>query len=133
MKRMSFPYENEERLKRKLPLCKIYLLGKNNRVPVRVLIDSGATDTILPINAAMDAGIKIPKLDFPIQYGGGQTNGVRIRTYFEIGARRLHADIVFVEKLEFPYGLLGRKGVFDEFNEVAFSERPLYPFVEFRW
>lgn len=131
---MSFPYQMVHYSKSSLPLCTIYILVKNERIPVRVLVDSGATDTVLPLNVAIDAGFEIPERLTPqVQYGGSQANGVEINTYFEIGGRRLSADFKYVEKLEFPYGLLGRRGVFNKFNEVAFSERPKCPLVEFRW
>ena len=42
-------------------------------------------------------------------------------------------DVVFVERLEFPYALLGRRGVFAQFREVAFIEKSNPPRVEFRW
>ena len=51
------------------------------------------------------------------------TLGRRVRAYIELEQRRWGAEIVFVERLDLPYGLLGRRGVFAQFNEVAFLER----------
>ena len=113
--RITFPYILVNRYGL-LPMFDIFVIGRNNeRIKTRVLVDSGATDIILPLSIAIDAGFKIPDpLDLPVQYGGSQTRGIRIETYFNIGTRRLHADIIYAERL-------------------AFSERPQYPLIEFRW
>ena len=130
MNTMSFPYD----LRYMLPICEIRVLGRYARIPARVLIDSGAEYTILPSSIAVDAGLDVPpQPNFRIQYGGSQSQGFKIRTYFEIGSDILNADIVYVEEPpQFPYGLLGRKGVFNRYNEVAFSERTRNRAVEFR-
>ena len=59
--------------------------------------------------------------------------GRRVRAYIELEQQRLDTDIVFVERLDVPYGLLGRRGVFSRFNEVVFLEKIRTPRVEFRW
>lgn len=98
------------------------------------MFDSGALLPIFPRRAAEDAGVSLPDApNFPIQYGGGVEQGRRVRAYIEIRQRRLDVEIVFVERLELPYALLGRRGIFGYFNEVAFLEKVATPRVELRW
>src|SRR5712692_9429601 len=48
------------------------------------------------------------------------TSGRRIRVHIELEHRRLDTEIIFVEQLVLPYGLLGRRTIFSQFNEVVF-------------
>ena len=50
----------------------------------------------------------------------------------EVAGKRLCADIIFVERLNCSFGLLGRLGVFAKYAEIAFCERVKHPFVSFR-
>jgi hypothetical protein len=116
-----------------LPLCEVIILGRIRRVPIRAVIDSGATHPIFPMSAAEDAGIDLIRgRPFPIAFGGSQTQGRLIEAYVEIAHRRFRLEIVFVEKLSIGYALLGRSTFFNQFNEVAFIERIRTPRVEFR-
>jgi hypothetical protein len=116
-----------------LPLCEVVILGKTRRVPVRAVIDSGATHPIFPTSAAEDAGIDLSRGRlFPIAFGASNSAGRLIETYVEIAHRRFRLEIVFVERLSIGYALLGRKTFFNQFNEVAFIERIKTPRVEFR-
>jgi hypothetical protein len=115
-----------------LPICNLHLLGPNGKVLVRALIDSGATHPIFPEKAAEDAGIGLPRYaNFTIRYGGSITPGRKVKAYMALGEVRWGAEVVFVERLDFPYALLGRIGVFAQFNEVTFLEKVKTPRVEF--
>ena len=117
-----------------MPLCDVYLIGPKDRARVTAAVDSGALYSVFPLRAAEDAGLVLPTVaNFPIQYGGSVTLGRRVRAYIELEYRRWSTEIVFVEKLDLPYGLLGRRGVFGQFNEVAFLEKIRTPRVELRW
>lgn len=116
-----------------LPLCDIFLIGRNQRARQRVLIDSGAVVSIFAERAAEDAGIALPpSRNFAVHYGSEKVWGRRVRVAFELQARRFDVDAVFVERLILPYGLLGRRGVFAGVNEVAFLERSAPQRVELR-
>ena len=56
-----------------------------------------------------------------------------MKVYVQLGDKRWNAEVIFVERLAFSYGLLGRKGIFNQFNEVTFLEKSKVPRVEFRW
>ena len=116
-----------------LPLCEIALLGRE-RVPVEVLIDSGAVLSVLPVKAAEDAKIVLPASpNFATQFGGSISPGWRQNVDVELHGHRWRLDAVFVEHLAFPYALLGRVGVFARFKEVTFVEKSHPPRVELRW
>jgi hypothetical protein len=109
-----------------LPICDVFLLGRHGRVHVQAVVDSGAVRPIFPLKAAQDAGFDLSKAHrYPIQYGASRTPGWILPVRLELGddGLRLDTSVVFVERLEFPYGLLGRVGFFDRFNEVAFLHK----------
>ncbi len=119
---------------RRMPICDLYLIGPRGRVTVRALVDSGATYSVFPIKAAEDAGIRLTAgLNLLVQYGGSDVLGRQVPAYLELKGRRFNADVVFVERLNFSFALLGRVGVFAQFNEVVFLEKIKNPRVEFRW
>jgi hypothetical protein len=131
---LSLPYRIAWGRPELLPLCDVYLIGPKERVRVTSVVDSGALCPVFPLRAAEDAGIVLPaSANCSIQYGGSVTLGRRVRVYIELKHRRWDTEIIFVEKLDLPYGLLGRQGVFGQFNEVAFLERIRTPRVELRW
>jgi hypothetical protein len=116
------------------PILQIHLLGPTKSVPVDVRLDSGADMPILPQHAAEDAKLILPAHpNVWIQYGGSKVPARRIQATMLIGTHRFRPDVAFVEKLEFPYGLLGRIGVFSQFNEVVFLEKLANPRIELRW
>jgi hypothetical protein len=109
------------------------LLGPKGRATFRALVDSGADYSVFPVKAADDVGIMLSAgTKTPVQYGGSTEVGTRLRAYIAIGAQRYRPEIVFVERLEFPFGVLGRAGIFSQFSEVAFIEKARTPRVEFR-
>ena len=117
-----------------LPLCDVYVLGPRGRARVTCVIDTGALYSHFLAGVAEEVGILLPTSpNHPIQYGESRSMGRRVRAYIELEQQRLDTDIVFVERLDVPYGLLGRRGVFSRFNEVVFLEKIRTPRVEFRW
>jgi predicted aspartyl protease len=117
-----------------LPLCDVQVLGPRGRARVTSVLDTGAVYSVFPARVAEDVGLPLPKSpNFTIQYGGSVTFGRRIRGHIELEQRRLDTEIVFVERLDLPYGLLGRRGIFSRFNEVVFLEKVRTPRVELRW
>lgn len=116
-----------------LPLCEVVILGKDRRVPVQAVVDSGATHPFFPVSAAEDAGIDLtaaPRMN--VTFGGSVTEGRSANVYVEIQRQRLMIRIVFVDDIKLGYALLGRDTVFNQFNEVAFLERTKVKRVQLR-
>ena len=59
--------------------------------------------------------------------------GRKVDATLILGDRRWRAAVVFAERLNYPYALLGRTSVFAQFKEVAFLEKVKTGRVEFRY
>ena len=89
-----------------------------------VLVDSGATFTILNINDARRIGIDWEQGKQQMIVVG---DGSFIPTYFhdlsiKIGEWQINAPIGFSERLGVGFNLLGRAGIFTEF-QVCFNDK----------
>lgn len=116
-----------------LPLCEVIILGRDRRVPIRAVVDSGASIPIFPESAAADAGLVLSRAQpWNITFGGSTTRGKLLETHIEISGHRLRTEIAFVERMSLDYALLGRRTVFNQFKEVAFIEKVASPRVELR-
>jgi hypothetical protein len=134
MRIQSHPYKIQAGRPDLLPLCDLHVIGPKGRVLQRIVFDSGAEFPIFPRRAADDAGIMLPSAPNSwVQFGGSIAQARRHPTYLELDGHRWAVDVWFVDRLELPYALLGRRGVFSQFNEVAFIERIRQPRVELRW
>ena len=132
---ISFPYQIQRGYPRPLPICDITLLGPQREVQLLALVDSGACDSVFLLSAAQDAGIDLARAGpQPIQYGNSEATGLRIKVQLRLQDELLCAEVVFVERLNFGWALLGRQGVFAHFGAVAFveNEKVRTPRVEFR-
>lgn len=108
-------------------------MGPVRTVPVIAAVDSGATHPFFLASSAADAGIDLAKArDFHVTFGGSETVGKIADCYLRIGERRLRVEVVFVEDIRLGYALLGRSGIFSQFNEISFLERSIDKRVEFR-
>jgi hypothetical protein len=109
-----------------VPLLDVFLLGSSGRVQISALVDSGAFRSVFPLTAAEDAGIDLSKaFRQKVRYGVSGSDGWVVPVRLELGedGPKIDASALFVERLEFPYALLGRIGFFDRFNEVAFIHK----------
>ena len=80
------------------------------------------------------AGIDLPREpNYCIQYGGSRVGARKVEAYIHVADQEMRVDVAFVDRLDLPYALLGRRGVFTRFREVAFLEKLAAPRVEFRW
>ena len=135
MRVATLPYRIVAGRPEQLPLCDVYVLGPLGRLLVTCVVDTGTMYPVFPQKVAEDAGLSlstVPKT-FRIQYGRNDDFGRLVRTHIELEQQRFDTEIVFVERLAFPYGLLGRRGVFSRFSEVVFLEKVRPPRVELRW
>ncbi len=134
MKTIRFNYEVYFGRKELFPFCYIHLLGKRGKVCLKALTDSGATYSVFPESAAEDAGLDLSDSfkEF-ILYGSGKVRAKRQTSYILLQDTRLKIDVFYVEKLEFPFVLLGRASFFNKFEEIAFMEKRKAPRTEFRY
>lgn len=119
---------------RQLPIVEVDVLSTGVGWPVQALVDTGAEYSVFPIQVAQDAGLALPRdHNFIIHYGGSSTAGRKIGTFIRIVGREMQIPIVYVDVLSLPYALLGRRGLFSQFEYVQFSERISNHTMTFAW
>jgi hypothetical protein len=134
MRVIPLPYRFQLGRTELLPLCDVHVLGPRGRTRVRAVVDSGAFEPVFHVGVADDAGISLRRSALVrVEYGGSTTLGRRTRVHIELEQHRFDTEIIFVEQLDLPYGLLGRRTIFSQFNEVVFLEKVSPPRVELRW
>ena len=117
-----------------LPVIELAVLGPRGTVTQLALVDSGADYPVFPKKTGEDIGLNLLAGRLAtVKYGGSDVVARVMRTHVRIGDEVCQPDIYFVEKLNFPYALLGRRGIFSKFNEVTFVERAKNPKIEFRY
>lgn len=115
------------------PLIDINLINGINSISLRALVDTGAYFSVFHKHFAEEVGIKLyPHNKVSIIYGSGETIGLSAIVYLKIREKIFKCKVVFVDKLESPFVLLGRYSLFSKFNEVSFCEKINPPIVEFR-
>jgi len=126
-----FPYKQINR--RYMPIIPITLYGSNIAISVEAYIDSGATFSVF--NYEIAGELKISLKDAREQYlvvgDGGFIPSRLIKIPVQIGSEKFISDIAFSEKLNIGFNLIGRQGIFEYFDEVAFNEKAKE--VSFRW
>jgi len=124
---MAFKYSYDLQSKSYLPLVEVLIYGPKENLNVKVLVDSGATFTILPNEIARRTGYKLSAGKIKtVMFGSGPQQSTELQVSMLVDSQFLkNVDVLFVESLPFGYGLLGRNCVFSKFNEIAFVERAL--------
>lgn len=100
------------------------------------IADSGADYPVFRATLAESVGIELPSEPNDwITYGAGGAWARRVSAQLAMGDKVWQTQIWFVDRLDLPYELLGRIGVFDKFDMVRFIEGPRTktPRLEFLW
>ena len=116
----------------RLPIVPITLFGRHENRQTEAYVDSGAIYSIFGIHLAEEIGLD------PIQgrrqlfrVGDGNTiKGYVFRIPVQVGDYKFRADIAFSDELKVGFNLLGRRGIFEAFDEVIFREK--HREIEFR-
>lgn len=134
MRIISFNYEIEPGVRYPFPICYPRLLGPKGDVIVRALADSGAYFSVFLEADAETAGITLPrKPNTTVRFGRSVVGGKQLTVGLAIREKQMTTEVIFVERLEFPYCLLGRMGVWGQFKQVVFIERGPTPRLQFRY
>ena len=124
MHSLVFPYKLIN--KRYIPIIPLILYGsKESKIRTEAFVDSGATYSIFSIDIAKNLmlNLKHAREQFFVVGDGSFIPAKIIKIPIEIGNKKIIADIAFSEKLNIGFNLLGRKDVFEHFDEVAFNEK----------
>jgi hypothetical protein len=126
-----FPYKLLYR--RWLPIIPVLLTWRGLSLRSEAYLDSGAFYSIFKIGVAAQLAVDLSRAkERMFVVADGSFIPARImKMPIEIGGKRKIADIAFSDRLNIGFNLLGRKDVFDAFDEVVFRESSRE--VEVRW
>lgn len=127
------PYQFDNVWRCMVPSCDVVVLGKECNSRLHVLIDSGATEPIFPVSIAEEIGLELSgPPDAEAHFGGSNSLGWRRPVQILLQGQRLDVTVLFAHNYRLRHGMLGRRGIFDRFSEVAFIDRADAPRTEFR-
>lgn len=131
MHSLVFPYKQIN--KRYMPIVPVILYGSSISLGVEAYVDSGATFSVFSYEIAheLKISLKDARTLYLVVGDGGFIPSKLIKIPIMIGAKKFVCDISFSERLGIGFNLIGRHGVFETFDEVAFNEKAKE--VSFRW
>ncbi len=127
---VTFPYQVQK--SRRMPIIPIILFGRTQSLAVEGYVDSGAFYSIFDMELAGKLGLE-PALGKKLMLivGDGSFIPTHIfRIPVKIGEKKFTSEIGFSDKLNIGFNLIGRKGIFENFDEVVFRENDQE--IEFR-
>lgn len=119
--------------RRWLPIIPVVLNWRGVSVRSEGYLDSGAFYSIFKMSVAAELGLDIShaKERMFVVADGSFIPAKLIKLPIEMGGRRRIAEVSFSERLNIGFNLLGRKDIFEGFDEVIFREARRE--VELRW
>lgn len=111
------------------PYATLVMCGKEKRVRIDGLIDSGSDHNLFPVELAEICGIDLRNATrvrvSGFNHDGKKGAGYLISVKFVLGNLEWMGDTVFV-KTKQPHGILGQRGFFDAFDVVfSFTQRTI--------
>lgn len=129
---LTFSYKLVDRMF--IPVIPIVLCGSREmKIKTEAFVDSGAIFSIFNIDIAKSLmlNLKNAREQFFVVGDGSFIPAKVIKIPVQIGNEKIISDIAFSEKLNIGFNLLGRKDIFEYFDEIAFCEKKKE--VIFRW
>ncbi|MEW5767873.1 MAG: hypothetical protein AB1797_09660 [bacterium] len=117
-----------------MPIVPIILFGVNKTsIELEAYIDSGAYMSIFDLEFAfvLKLEIKSARKQMFIVGDGSFIPGYVFNLPIQIGEHKFIFEVAFSDKLNIGFNLLGRRGIFDQFEEIIFREKKQE--VEFRY
>jgi len=108
-----------------MPIIPIVLYGPNTSIGVEAYVDSGASFSVFNFELAkeLEIDLKNARNQYFIVGDGGSIPSKLVTIPVQIGAEKFLSKVAFSERLNIGFNLIGRKGVFEYFDEVVFSEK----------
>ena len=108
-----------------MPIIPVILYGPNTSIGVEAYVDSGASFSVFSYELAKE--LKVSLKDAREQYfvvgDGGSIPSKLVKIPVQIGTEKFLSEVAFSERLNIGFNLIGRKGVFEYFDEVVFNEK----------
>lgn len=119
--------------RRWLPIIPVILSWRGVPLKSEAYLDSGAFYSIFKMSVAAELGLDIShaKGRMFVVADGSYIPAKLIKLPIEIGGRRRIAEVAFSDRLNIGFNLLGRKDIFEGFDEVIFREARRE--VELKW
>lgn len=119
--------------KRWMPIIPVTLAWRGRLLHSEAYLDSGAFYSIFKTGVAAELGLDLSRAKerMFVVADGSFIPAKLIKLPIEIGGRRRIAEVAFSDRLNIGFNLLGRKDVFEGFDEVIFREARRE--VEMRW
>lgn len=119
--------------KRWMPIIPVTLAWRGALLHSEAYLDSGAFYSIFKMSVATQLGLEISqaKERMFVVADGSFIPAKLVKIPLEIAGRRRIAEVAFSHRLNIGFNLLGRKDVFEAFDEVIFRESRRE--LELRW
>lgn len=119
--------------RRWLPIIPVVLAWRGVSLRSEAYLDSGAFYSIFKMGVAAELGLDLyrSKERMFVVADGSFIPAKLVKLPIEIGGRRRIAEVAFSDRLNIGFNLLGRKDIFEGFDEVIFRESRRE--VELRW
>jgi len=119
--------------KRWMPIIPVTLAWRGALLHSEAYLDSGAFYSIFKMSVATELGLDLSrsKERMFVVADGSFIPAKLIKLPIKIGGRQRIAEVAFSDRLNIGFNLLGRKDVFEGFDEVIFREDRRE--VELRW
>jgi hypothetical protein len=131
MPAVSFKYQLHHR--RWMPIIPIELRTSRASAQAEAYVDSGAFWSLFTMDVARNLKLNLRdgKQRLMRVGDGGLIKVSLFKLIVEVAGRSFPAEVGFSEDLRIGFNLIGRKGVFEHFDEVSFRER--HRELDFRW
>ncbi|HEY5599513.1 MAG TPA: hypothetical protein VIK48_02380 [Candidatus Manganitrophaceae bacterium] len=116
-----------------MPIIPVLLKWRTVSVQSEAYLDSGAFYSIFKISVAAELGIDLSRAKerMFVVADGSFIPAKLVKLPVEVGGRRKIAEVAFSDRLNIGFNLLGRKDIFESFDEVIFRESRKE--IELRW
>ncbi|MDI6792258.1 MAG: hypothetical protein QME81_05245 [bacterium] len=108
-----------------MPIIPMFLYGRDVAIEVEAYVDSGAFYSIFDLELAKDIGLNIKngRRQMFIVGDGSFIPAYVFKIPVQIGNHKFISEVAFSDKLNVGFNLLGRKGIFENFEEIIFREK----------
>ncbi|MBI2089488.1 MAG: hypothetical protein HYT78_12230 [Deltaproteobacteria bacterium] len=119
--------------RRWLPIIPVLLRWRGVSVRSEAYLDSGAFYSIFKVGVAAELGVDLSRAKerMFVVADGSFIPAKLVKLPVELVGKRKIAEVAFSDRLNIGFNLLGRKDIFESFDEVIFRESRRE--IELRW
>lgn len=119
--------------RRWLPIIPVLLTWRGVSVRSEAYLDSGAFYSIFKVGVAAELGVDLSRAKerMFVVADGSFIPAKLVKLPVELVGKRKIAEVAFSDRLNIGFNLLGRKDIFESFDEVIFRESRRE--IELRW